>query len=278
LGSNCNSCDLNSRGINGEYSDPDAPAATNLDPLQVSILLYFPPWERIVNTGVPSRRYDSVQQDWRAILPDDKASLFIVHTSELENAYMMFSVSLNEAIALRKKGESTRACQEIGVVGELCSRLVVRINAVIHTMRQHCRRLGLVPNQAPLEAANFHSERGQRGARHSNMLSRVLLSERSQFLNKLNTLEEIVDELGDEFVEFTMALAAGVALEPSHLWKTLDSDHFDLNTCLRETDVLFKSFLLVLPEGQLDTFDFTVRGLARARRPAPICGIYLNPR
>lgn len=232
----------------------------------------------MVSTRVRPRRYESVQQDWRAILPEDKASLFIVHTGELENAYMMFSVSLNEAIALRDRGESIRACQEIGVVGELCARLVVRINALIHTMRQHSRRFGVVPNQAPLEAANFHSERGQRGARHSNMLCRVLLPERSQFLNKLNTLEEIVDELGDEFVEFTMALAAGVALEPSRLWRTLDLDHFDLNTCLQETDVLFKSFLLVLPEGQLDSFDFIVRGLARARRPAPICGICLNPR
>ena len=231
-----------------------------------------------MNTRVPSRRYDSVQQDWRAILPDDKASLFIVHTGELENAYMMFSVSLNEAIALRQRGESNRACQEIGVVGELCSRLVVRINAVLHAMRQHSRRFGVVPNQAPLQAATFHTPRGQRGARHSNMINQVLLSERSQFLNKLNSLEEIVDELADEFVEFTKELATGACLEPLRLWKTLDLDHFDLNTCLRETDVLFKSFLFVLPAGQLDSFDFTVRGLARARRPAPICQICLNPR
>ena len=224
------------------------------------------------------RRYDSVQQDWRAILPGDKALLFIQHTSELENAYMMFSVSLNEAMALRRKGESTRACQEIGVVGELCSRLVVRINALLHTMRQHCRRFGIVPNQAPLEAANFHSERGQRGARQSNMISHVLLSERSRFLNKLNALEEIVDHLADEFVEFTLEIASGASLEPSRLWRTLDLDHFDLNTCLRETDVLFKSFLLVLPDGELDSFDFTVRGLARARRPVPLCQVCLNPR
>jgi hypothetical protein len=231
-----------------------------------------------VYTRAPSRRYDSVQQDWRAILPGDKALLFIAHTAELENAYMMFSVSLNEAIALRQKGEAIRACQEIGVVGELCSRLVVRINALLHTMRQHSRRSGIVPNQAPLEAANFHSERGQRSARHSNMVSHVLLSERSQFLNKLNALEEIADHLADEFVEFTREIASGASLEPWRLWKALDLNHFDLNTCLRETDVLFKSFLLVLPERELDSFDFTVRGLARARRPAPLCQICFNPR
>jgi len=231
-----------------------------------------------VDTRAAPCRYGSVQQDWRAILPDDKATLFITHTGELESVYMMFSVSLNEVFALRDRGELARAYREIAVVGELCSRLAVRINAVIHAMRQHARRFSVVPNQAPLEAANFHSERGQRGARHSNMVSHVLLSERSQFLNKLNTLEDIVDELGDEFIGLTLALASGVAAEPSRHWETLDLDHFDLNTCLRETDVLFKSFLLVLPAGQLDSFDFTVRGLARDRRPAPICQICLNPR
>jgi hypothetical protein len=222
-----------------------------------------------VNTRAPSRRYDSVQQDWRAILPDAKAALFIIHTGELENAYMMFSVSLNEALALKQKGDSARACQEICVVGELCSRLAVRINAVLHAMSQHSRHFGVVPNQAPLEAANFHSERGQRGARHSNLVSHVLLSERSQFLNKLNTLEEMVDGLGDEFIESALELSTGIIADPSLLWKCLDLDHFDLNTCLRETDVLFKSFLFVLPESQLASFDFTVRGLARARRPSP---------
>lgn len=230
-----------------------------------------------MTTRAPSRRYDSVQQDWRAILPIDKASLFFVHTGELENTYMMLSVSLNEAIALRDRGEGDRARQEIGVLGELCSRLAVHINAVIHAMRQHSRIFGVVPNQVPLQEVNFHSEHGQRGARHNNMISHVLLSERSRFLNKLNALEEIVDHLADEFVELTTELAKGVACQQSSLWESLDLDHFDLNTCLRETDVLFKSFLLVLPVGRLESFDFTVRGLARDRRPSPVCQICLNP-
>ena len=230
-----------------------------------------------MTTRAQPRRYGSVQQDWRAILPIDKASLFFVHTGELENTYMMFSVSLNEAIALQLKGESTRACQGIGVVAELCSRLAVQINAVIHAMRQHSRIVGVVPNQVPLKEANFHSEQGKRGARHNTMISHVLLSERSRFLNKLNALEEIVDHLADEFVALATELAKGAVCEPSSLWKNLDLNHFDLNTCLRETDVLFKSFLLVLPVGRLESFDFTVRGLARDRRPSPLRQICLNP-
>jgi hypothetical protein len=64
-----------------------------------------------LTTRVPSRRYDSVRQDWRAILPYAKGSLFFDHTDKLENAYVMLSVSLNEAISLRQNGDSEKANQ-----------------------------------------------------------------------------------------------------------------------------------------------------------------------
>jgi len=221
-----------------------------------------------LNTGVPARRYDSVQQDWRSILPIAKASLFTDHTGKLENAYLMLSVSLNEAISLNQTGHFAKASQGMGVLADLCSGLALRINAVLHAMSQYARHFGIVPNLALLEPAYFQSERGQRAARHSNLLCHVLLSERSQFLNKLGTLEEIVDELGDEFIESTRQLAKGISGDALRLWALLDLDHYDLTTCLRETDVLLKSFLCVLPEDHLGRFDFTVCGLARARRPA----------
>jgi hypothetical protein len=228
-----------------------------------------------LTTRVPCRRYDSVRQDWRAILPYAKGSLFFDHTDKLENAYVMLSVSLNEAISLRRNGDSQKANQEIRVVGELCSLLALRMNAVLHAMGQHARHFGIVPNLSLLDATNFQSERGQRAARLSNLVSHVLLSERSQFLNKLNTLEELVDELSDGFIEIAREVANGVSKIPSRLWQYLEQTHFDLNTCLRETDVLLKSFLLVLPEEQLAGFDFTICGLARARRPNPIPSLNL---
>jgi len=228
-----------------------------------------------LTTRVPSRRYDSVRQDWRAILPYGKGSLFFDHTDKLENAYVMLSVSLNEAISLRQNGDSEKANQEIGVVGELCSRLALRINAVLHAMGQYARHFGIVPNLSLLDATNFQSGLGQRAARHSNLVCQLLLSERSQFLNKLNTLEELVDDLSDEFIRIATEVAASISSMPSRLWKFLEQSQFDLNTCLRETDVLLKSFLLVLPEDQLAGFDFTICGLARARRPNPIPSLNL---
>jgi hypothetical protein len=254
--------------INGEYSGQDKLAATKHWSSK-HILMYSRSLEKTLAGRDPARRYNSVRQDWRSILPYAKGSLFLEHTDKLENAYIMMSVPLNEAISLHRNGDALKACQEIGVVGELCSRLALRMNAVLHAMRQHGRHFGVVPNLSLLESANFQSERGQRAARHSKLVACILLSERSQFLNKLSTLEELVDELSDDFIEISKQLTARFSGMPLGLWEFLEHTHFDLNTCLRETNVLLKSFLVELPEEHLTSFDFTICGLARARRPQP---------
>ena len=222
-----------------------------------------------MNTCAPSRRYDSVQQDWRAFLPEPKASLFRRLTQDLECDYMMLSISLNEMLDHQRAGKPTAACQGYEVLSPLCARLAIRINAVLHGMCQHARHFGVVPNLAPLEAANFRGERCQRSARYSHFLNQLLLSERSQFLNKLNTLEVIVDLIGDEFIVSVSQVRECSTPDVPRLLQTLDCGQYDLNTCLREADVLLKSFLIVLPEDQVANFDFTVNGLARARRPVP---------
>lgn len=217
-----------------------------------------------MNARAPVRRYDSVQQDWRSLLPEAKSCFFVTHAGELENAYLMLSVPLDEAIDFRQRGHMAKASQAAEVTVGLCDLLVLRLSSVLHAMRQHARHFGVVPNLAPLEASNFRTERAQRTARFSSLISHVLLSERSQFIQKISALEHIVEELGYAFAE-------GVGhLDPADSsawasWLALDVCHFDLNTCLRETLVLVKSFLVVLPEEQLDMFDFTIRGLCRAR-------------
>jgi len=216
-------------------------------------------------TRAPTRRYDSVQQDWRAFLPEAKSSFFHVHNRELESAYLMLSVSLNEAIELRQHGHPAKAFQAVEVAPELCSLLVLRLDSILHSMHQQAKHFGVVPNLAPLEPRNFRTDRSQRSARLHNLVNRVLLSERSQFIHKLSTLEQIVEDVGDCFIESARHVEPTDAPNPSIYWNDLDACHFDLNTCLRETVVLFKSFLVVLPEEQLDGLDFTIRGLCRTR-------------
>jgi hypothetical protein len=43
-------------------------------------------------------------------------------------------------------------------------------------------------------------------------------------------------------------------VHPESHWEALDSLHYDLNTCLRETIVVLKSFLLGLSPEELDAF------------------------
>jgi hypothetical protein len=86
----------------------------------------------------------------------------------------------------------------------------------------------------------------------------VLLSHRLQFLHKVSTLEEMVVDLGKDFRRAADDLAEGASLNPLKMWADVDADHYDLNTCLREAIVVFKSFLIALPEGQLGAFQATV--------------------
>jgi hypothetical protein len=93
----------------------------------------------------------------------------------------------------------------------------------------------------------------------SNLLNHVLLSHRLQFLHKVSTLQEMVEDLGKDFRHAADDLAEGSSVNAPKMWAEVDSDHYDLNTCLREAIVVFKSFLIVLPESQLGAFQNTVR-------------------
>ena len=93
----------------------------------------------------------------------------------------------------------------------------------------------------------------------SSLLNHVLLSQRLQFLHKISTLEEMVLDLGKDYRHAANDLADGVASHPKKMWDEVDSDHYDLNTCMREAIVVLKSFLIVLPESQLGAFQNTVR-------------------
>ncbi|HKF25529.1 MAG TPA: hypothetical protein VKB24_06120 [Candidatus Acidoferrum sp.] len=218
-----------------------------------------------MNACPPPRKYDSVQQDWRALLPEAKAAFFYAHANDLENSYLMLSVALDGALALWRRGEDVMARETADVTPELCNRLVLRLSAVLHAMRQQARHFGIVPNLAPLEVSNFRTERAQRSARFSSLMSHVLFSEHSQFIQKISALQQIAEELGDFFAETVKRAQPVDGDDRRDCWQALDAGHFDLNTSLRETLVLFKSFLVVLPEDQLDLLDFTIHGLCRAR-------------
>jgi hypothetical protein len=213
---------------------------------------------RVRAYAVPSTRCSSVQEDWSAWLPPPKAEAFDACVRQLELFYGMFSVSLNEALELRRIGKLEHSCRAIFVIPALCARLAVPLEGLLHTLGEHAKHFGIVPNTAPLDAANFRGSREQRTARMSDLLSHVLLTQRSQFLHKIETLEEMVFSIRKNFYEVASDLGNGASVAPSADWRAVDDAHFDLNTCLRETIIVLKSFLVVLPNDQLSGFQKSV--------------------
>jgi hypothetical protein len=210
----------------------------------------------------------SVREDWHAWLPDQKAKAFHAYSQQLEATYTMLSVSLDEAMELHRSGHVAKSFQAVCVTPALCTRLAEPLAALMRSLGEHAKHYGTVPNAAPLNPTNFQGLRGQRSARSSSLLSRVLLSHRSQFLHKLGTLGEMVEDLHRDFSVAASELSEGlVVADTAPLWQTLDACHFDLNTCLREAIVLLKSFLVAVPENELDGFEQTYRAQLRGSPP-----------
>lgn len=220
-------------------------------------------------------RVGSVSQDWRKPLSSDKSRTYLSSLHVLETAYAVFSVNLDEAFGLRRYGRTAKAYQVLSVAPALCRRLASPLNCLLCAMLDHAKHFGTTPNLAPLDPDNFQNSRSQRVARFNDLFSKVLLTRRSQFLHKISALSDLVDELNSSFESTADELCEEHSLRPERDWELLDSVHYDLNTCLRETDVLFKSFLHALPDVQLSDFaanlharSSSVPSLAHARHLA----------
>ena len=216
---------------------------------------------------VRTRALPTVQDDWCAWLPQDKAQAFTELVRELESAYMMFSIALNEAIGLRQQGMLAKSYQAVSMTPDLATRLSAKLAGLLRGLSGHAKHYGTIPNAASLSSANFHGIKEQRTARMSDLLSRVLLTQRSQFLHKIGTMEEMVCELSKDFRLAVENLTEGASSNPEAIWEIVDAAHYDLNTCLREAIVLLKSFLVVLPDDQLATFEKAVRSQTQAAEP-----------
>jgi hypothetical protein len=206
----------------------------------------------------------SVSQDWRKPLDEDKQRAYVNLLRGVETAYAMFSVTLDEALGMRNSGRTMKAYQVLSVAPALCNRLSSPMCSLLRSMYEHAKHFGTTPHLAPLDPGNFQSSRSQRAARFNDLFSRILFTRKSQFSHKIATMADLVEELASSFESTTEELCEGQSIRPERDWEMLDAVHYDLNTCLRETVVLFKSFLHALPEGQLVAFQATHRAHAIA--------------
>jgi len=134
---------------------------------------------------------------------------------------------------------------------------------LLRAMLSHAKHFRVTPNLSPLDPENFHQAKSRRAASFNGICSRILLSQRSQFLHKISTLLELVENLNDACNNATEELNDPASFRPEHDWDLLDASHYDLNTCLRETIVLLKCFLLVMPDEQLLDFNAVLMGIPR---------------
>jgi hypothetical protein len=199
-----------------------------------------------------SRR--SVSDDWIAWLPRDKVQLFDAVVHRWETFYAMMSVSLDDALSLRARGELVRARQQVSVSADLLERLAASLISACGVLSGRGRHISNVPNVAPLNTDNFRGETAQTAASWNEFLHRVLFASRSRYFQKLRILSETLHNLTREYNDAAEEVTAGVSVQPGDSWDKLECLHYDFTTCLREAEVLVKSFLRSLPAEQLQAF------------------------
>ena len=199
-------------------------------------------------------RTASVQEDWLAWLPEEKDRLFDAITGELEISYGILSVTLNDAFTLCRQGKLAPAREQARVLADLFDRLAGRLRGILRSLYEHNRQFGTFPNTAPLRPGFFRSKRAQQVARANSLLAVVRFRARTRFVRKLGALEEVVAGLQRETRETAREIAEGLAVSWRKQWSSLEILDYDLNTSLRETTVVLKSFLCVMPTKEVAAF------------------------
>jgi len=221
------------------------------------------------------RHTTSVQEDWIAWLPEEKDRLFDATRGELDISYAILSVTLDDAFNLCRQGRLAPAREQARIFAELFDRLAGRLRGILRSLYEHSRQFGTFANTAPLRPRFFRSERAQQVARANNVLSLVRFRARTRFFRKLGALEEIVAGLQREARGTAREIAEGVAVSWRKQWTCLEVLDYDLNTSLRETTIVLKSFFCALPIKELPAFWQRIVSLTpepsahKNRRPAP---------
>jgi hypothetical protein len=195
--------------------------------------------------------HNRVCEDWVSALPRDKAAAFEAIVQRWECTYAMMSISLDDALSLRRQGELVCARAQLSVAAELLEPLAESLTSHCDTLSMYGRRLRALPVVEPMNSSFFRSNIGQSAASWNGILHHVLFGGRSRFFHKLRILSDTITQLSSEFREAAGDITKGLAVQPGHSWENLDDLHFDFNTCLRETEVVLKSFLRVFPADQL---------------------------
>jgi hypothetical protein len=196
----------------------------------------------------------SVSDDWVCALPREKSQTFDLLVAKWESVYAMMSVSLDDSLSLKARGELVCAREQVTVTAELFERVSFVLVSFCEVVERHSRHLRSFPTVHPLNTDFFRGNIAQSAASWNSILHRILFGDRSRFHHKIRILSETLRRLNVEFHKAALAISKGSTVHPAESWKAVDCIHYDLNTCLRESEVLLKSFLRVLPVQNLGAF------------------------
>lgn len=213
----------------------------------------------------------TVSDDWITVLPRDKGELFDAVVDRWERAYGMMSVALDDALSLRSRGELVCAQQQVAVAADLLQSLSTSLVSTCAALQLRGKSLPELPEVKPLNSGFFRGDTAQSAASWNRIVHRVIFAGRSRFFNKIRILSEMLLKLEREFREAAGDVARGMDTQPVASWLTLDDLHYDFNTCLRETEVILKSFLLMLPPDRVPELaqDLDVAPWGKTRRIQP---------
>jgi hypothetical protein len=194
----------------------------------------------------------TVCDDWIRALPGDKNQVFEATVGSWESSFAMMSIALSDALSMRAGGKLVCARDNVSIARTLLSRVSRSLVGFCDALNVWGRHLRVVPLVEPLNTSFFRGTTGQNAAAWNIILHRVAIGDRQRFVQKLKILSGTVAQLDHEFETTAELISEGSA--SGHYWAELDHLHYDFNTCLREAEVVLKSFLRALPAEQLDAF------------------------
>jgi hypothetical protein len=128
------------------------------------------------------------------------------------------------------------------------------------------QRISHLPAVEPLKMEFFRGSTAQTAASWNGIVHHVLFGDRSRFFHKLRILADTMRRLDGEFGNAASEICAGLSITASGSLGELDSLHYDFSTCLRETEVVLKSFLRALPDDDLAAFSADLEAPTTVRR------------
>lgn len=197
-------------------------------------------------------RKPSILSTWLARLSAEKAAVYGPSARELEAGYALLSMALDEGLQRQEAGDLRGARSSASLCRELAERHAVVLIGALGTMQRRSRHFGKLPQVTPLDEDTFRTEAARSSCFWNGLLHRVLFSARSRWFHKLSALEEILDEVREDFLATAREIADGVSVSPVADWERLERTHDDWNTCLRETVVLLKCLVTTLAPGEVE--------------------------